>query len=512
MASIFKRHGRKNEPYTIQYLDHLGKRRTKKGFTDKGLTEQLAGKLEGDARLRTTGLIDPEQERYAEQKLSPIADHLAAFEESQADNSPKYVSMTMNQVRRIVKGADFKRLAEIEPAIVQTYLRSLRKTADIGHRTYNQYLQSMDTFLYWCVSAKRLIANPLMGMERLNTEVDVRRKRRALTADEVGKLVSSARKSGIRIQRFTGEQRARVYILSYMTGLRKSELASLTPRSFNLDAQPPTLTVEAQFSKHRRKDVLPLHPELVVMLRAWLNGVTGGEKLFPGLKGKRTGTMVRKDLERVGIAFETDEGVADFHAAGRHSHITELLRNGATLPEAKELARHSDIKMTMRYTHVGMADRAKAVANLKAPKCSPEPAAGAAPPRDSALHGRCISGGFESPSLAQGGTGREHKNSEKSFGSAELDTGCHSASHDGNSAAAVINPAARWGDRRKQPPIAQPKQGRSGIPSLEPVALKKRARHAATRFLGIGPAEELGEQPRDVERISQPFQPTLVTP
>ncbi len=82
MASIYKRSKNKNEPYTIQYVDHLGKRRTEKGFTDKGLTEQLAAKLEGDARLRTTGLIDPEQERYAEHKLAPIGEHLAAFEES----------------------------------------------------------------------------------------------------------------------------------------------------------------------------------------------------------------------------------------------------------------------------------------------------------------------------------------------------------------------------------------------------------------------------------------------
>jgi len=36
----------------------------------------------------------------------------------------------------------------------------------------------MDAFLYWCVTAKRLLANPLMGLERLNTEVDVRVKRR----------------------------------------------------------------------------------------------------------------------------------------------------------------------------------------------------------------------------------------------------------------------------------------------------------------------------------------------
>jgi len=58
-------------------------------------------------------------------------------------------------------------------------------------------------------------------------------------------------------------------------------------------------------------------------------------------------------------AYETEDGIADFHAAGRHSHITELLRNGTSLPEAKELARHSDVKMTMKYAHIGITDQAK---------------------------------------------------------------------------------------------------------------------------------------------------------
>lgn len=41
-----------------------------------------------------------------------------------------------------------------------------------------------------------------------------------------------------------------------------------------------------------------------------------------------TQAAVKKDLARVGIPYETDEGVADFHAAGRHTYFTELLRNG----------------------------------------------------------------------------------------------------------------------------------------------------------------------------------------
>jgi integrase/recombinase XerD len=64
MASIYRRtrdKGKKNRPYVIQYFDHDGKRRIAKGFTDKGLTEQLAAKLENEVLLRERGMIDPAQ-------------------------------------------------------------------------------------------------------------------------------------------------------------------------------------------------------------------------------------------------------------------------------------------------------------------------------------------------------------------------------------------------------------------------------------------------------------------
>ncbi len=63
---------------------------------------------------------------------------------------------------------------------------------------------------------------------------------------------------------------------------------------------------------------------------------------------------------------KTEERIADFRTAGRHTHITELLRNGAARSEAKELARNSDVNMTMRCNHVGINDETKAVANLPA--------------------------------------------------------------------------------------------------------------------------------------------------
>ena len=46
--------------------------------------------------------------------------------------------------------------------------------------------------------------------------------------------------------------------------------------------------------------------------------------------------------------------------------------------ETRELARHSDIRMTMRYTHIGLDDQARAVAALPAPR-TPQAKASDAP-------------------------------------------------------------------------------------------------------------------------------------
>ena len=70
------------------------------------------------------------------------------------------------------------------------------------------------------------------------------------------------------------------------------------------------------------------------MLREWLVGVGPDQLLFPKLARRRTWLMVKKDLERIGIPYETAEGIADFHAAGRHSHITGLVRNGDFAPRS----------------------------------------------------------------------------------------------------------------------------------------------------------------------------------
>ncbi len=444
MASIRKQSkdkGRKGAPYYIQYIDHDGRRRTAKGFTDKGLTEQLAARLESEAMLRRRGMIDPGHEKALAVRRSPIDGHLAAFDRSLANNTPKHRKLTMTRVRRAVAGCGFRTLADLDGEKLAGWLNELRAAEDLGARTFNHYLQAADAFGKWLAATKRLPANPLVGMERLNAETDVRHKRRALAPEEVARLVESARGSGRPIQGYDGETRARAYLVSFYTGLRRQEIGSLTPRSFRLDDQLPTLTVEAACSKHRRKDVLPLHPDLAVMVRAWTWGLGPDELLFPRIERKKTWLMVRLDLERAGIPYETADGIADFHAAGRHSHITGLVRSGASIMQAKELARHADIRQTARYTHLGMEDRAAALAGL------PSPFDPSAIP---CLHMACIPGvspGQELSSPVIGGTGgvgpgNEQTPAEPGFVSSSV-ANCRQVTICSEVEAAGIAPASR---------------------------------------------------------------------
>jgi excisionase family DNA binding protein len=84
MASVFKRgkdKGKRNAPWYFEYKDAHGKRKMRKGFSDKNLTKQLANKLETEARLRREGLRNGDDDPSDEKGLL-LSDHLTAFETS----------------------------------------------------------------------------------------------------------------------------------------------------------------------------------------------------------------------------------------------------------------------------------------------------------------------------------------------------------------------------------------------------------------------------------------------
>ena len=135
----------------------------------------------------------------------------------------------------------------------------------------------------------------------------------------------------------------------------------MTWGSFNLTDNPPTVTIQAAYSKHRRDDTLPLAAATAVMLARWCDesGDVDSETPLFATMPEKLASMIRVDLSDAGILYRDAAGrVVDFHAL-RHTFVTNLARGGVHPRVAQALARHSDINLTMsRYTHTVLGDLA----------------------------------------------------------------------------------------------------------------------------------------------------------
>ena len=392
-----KRVREKSKTFRGRYRGADGKPCTVSLCDDQDASETMLSELVKRARREAAGDIDP----FEDHRKRPLADHLEEFEAALLAKgaTAKQATQVAARCRKIIEACQFKRLADLSPSAVATFLRERRDDAKHGLsiQTSNHYLAAIKTFANWLVKDRRMPTNPLTHLAKLNAKVDIRHERRALTSDELARLIQAAEQSKKILRGLDGSTRAMLYRIAVMTGLRASELASLTPASFDLTADTPTVTLEAGYSKRRRTDILPLHSDLVARLRQWfserersqddqrailsLNRSAGAkrERLFPGTWTEKAAPMFRKDLEAArrvwqkeaeNNAAETerrsestllcpvdDAGrVADFHSL-RHTFISNLAASGVHPKVAQQLARHSTITLTMdRYSHLGLID------------------------------------------------------------------------------------------------------------------------------------------------------------
>ncbi len=355
----------------LRYRDARGALHNVAGFRDKSAALAKLAEIERRVERQLSGLADP----CEEEALRPLAEHLAEFEEvlSARGRTQRHVRLTLSRVRRILSACHAAKVMDLRASRVEAFLGEER-AAGKSAQTLVHLVRAVKEFSAWLVRDRRVSLDPLASLAAPTSEVESDRRlvRRALSLDEAASLLDAARSSLATFRGLSGKAREALYLTAMRTGLRAAELASLTPDSLDLDADPPTVTIAAGDSKNRRASTLPLHPDAEEVLRVYVAQRDRAVPLWPLTWYEDAAEMLRGDLAAAGIPFEVDGERLDFHAL-RHCAGTFACQAGVHPRLAQALLRHSDINLTMRrYTHPALLDLAAAVGKM--PRLRPAPA------------------------------------------------------------------------------------------------------------------------------------------
>ncbi len=361
---------RPTDPWLLAWRDPVTrKQKVKSASPDPALTEQLARQISDRITQHRLGICDKRTENLAEAQGKGIMIHLSDYRDwlIAKGRTQHHVKVTVSQASTMIQACRWERVDEVSAHTLQLAVAELRQSRNWSLETCNKHLKAPRQFLRWLArpTVARTPFNPLQDIELFNAATDRKRVRRALTGEEVTRLLHQARLGPDFVddgRTYTGMDRYHLYVAALHTGFRKSELASLTRESFDLENDPPRITVSAACSKHRRTDVQPITRAVAEELRAYVQRVQPGEKVFR--VPDRTSLMLRGDLKAAAIKYVTEQGVADFHAL-RHTFITLLGRTpGISMRVVQSLARHQDIHMTARYMHPAAQDEMRALDSL----------------------------------------------------------------------------------------------------------------------------------------------------
>jgi integrase len=233
MASFRK----KGRVWYYRFVDADGVQRERKGCGDRRETESLAAAAEAEAAKVRGGYIDPKAISMGRHEARDVKDHLKDFHAYLASRgTAEHAELVLARCTRVIELARFRRLSDLSPSRFQAALKSIRDDG-AALRTVHHYVRQFKSFARWLWRDGRVREDNLAHVSPPNPDPDRRHQRRDLSEEELNRLVLAAERGEI-VWSITGPDRAHLYRLAALTGLRRKELKSLTPEAFNLDAPP----------------------------------------------------------------------------------------------------------------------------------------------------------------------------------------------------------------------------------------------------------------------------------
>jgi integrase len=134
----------------------------------------------------------------------------------------------------------------------------------------------------------------------------------------------------------------------WMTGARISEILNLTKQDINLENN--TILIKWEKNKEYKNRLIPLHPELKLLLQTYTAMMKPEERIFK-ITRQRAHQIVKKYL-------------GGHPHKLRHSYAVHVLKNTNDIVLVKKLLGHKNINSTLVYTKYNLKDEQEKLNNI----------------------------------------------------------------------------------------------------------------------------------------------------
>jgi len=358
----------------IRYRDHA-RPAGKQWVTRKGgdtLREAFASlqKAEDESDLVRRGLVTPRQLSVAVNAQRPIHEVIALWQQTMAGDgvSVRHIADFVRCVTYIVDGhkpplnvnkphgkrpirptlTRYQTVGAIEPNGVEKFLRMLtRAPYNRSRRTRNQYLVAIKAFMNWSVGRGFAESSPLGCLQKLNEAKDPRRPRRALTHDELARLLAIVDPNSPGHLIYRRPDRGPTWFLAFYLasarcGGRWTELAKL--RWEHIDFAMGDMHFAADITKTGESGRVPMTPAVVEALLAIRPLTLSTQGLVFG--GQPTRRTFERHLRKADVSYTNEAG----HVVSLRKTFGSHLVAAGTHPRTVQLLmRHTNIQTTFKH-------------------------------------------------------------------------------------------------------------------------------------------------------------------
>jgi len=374
-AYYIDRDGRKRQTkkWYIELRDHYRIIRRLAAFSEKEPSETLGRNikslvncrisgLEPDTKLNrwietvpdkllkkfvSWGLLDGQRTEITKPLTEHIKDYIKVLEAK--GYSKDYVGRSRGRLKRIVSACRFTYFRDITQSAVEIYSGKLKKDG-YGNTSRGHYLDALQTFLNWAERDQRIIRNPIAKLVKPKRDSD---QKGILTPEQFIVLLKTTFEKNVLLcskhGRSRGVERAVLYLLGGVTGLRRKELLSLIWADIHLTPESAFVRVPAKQAKNSKEAEQPIAGATVAVMQAYKaqQEPKATDRVFRGLsKWENTAELLRKDLIAAELPLVDREGnTICFHSL-RNSYISFLANSQTPAKVVQKLARHSDPRLT----------------------------------------------------------------------------------------------------------------------------------------------------------------------